>query len=74
MLYQWFTKVDGGKGRLAPAGLQTALKMSKLDFSLEVCLLLVKMFDSDKSGTIEFKEFMALYDYIIKMMTHFKQR
>jgi hypothetical protein len=50
MLKGWFTQVDGGKGYITAPDLQNALKLSKMAFSLESCVLLIKMYDASKNS------------------------
>ena len=62
----WFTSVDADRsGQISPLELQQALvngNMSK--FSEETCKMMISMFDTNKSGTIDMNEFGQLFSYV----------
>ena len=62
----WFTSVDRDRsGQISPLELQQALvngNMSK--FSEETCKMMISMFDTNKSGTIDMNEFGQLFSYV----------
>ncbi|KAJ2792818.1 hypothetical protein H4R21_006117, partial [Coemansia helicoidea] len=68
-LQYWFRAVDrhcsDGSGRLDPQELQQALVNGDWSrFSIDTVRLMVNMFDRDRSGTIDFNEFVGLWRYI----------
>lgn len=65
-LWSWFQAVDQDRnGRITVEELQRALVNGNWSpFNEETCRLMVGMFDRDHSGTIDFKEFDALWRYI----------
>eukprot|EP00834_Sanchytrium_tribonematis_P003453 NODE_132_length_16614_cov_0.935392.p12 type:complete len:178 gc:universal NODE_132_length_16614_cov_0.935392:10395-10928(+) len=66
-LWQIFSGVDSDRNQhITAEELQLALKNTDYsNFNAETCRLLVNMFDTDKSGTITFEEFRALWRYIL---------
>lgn len=69
-----FTKVDkDGSGKITADELKTALVNGKgQNFSDQACMLMISMFDSDRSGTITVVEFERLYNYINQWLNCFK--
>lgn len=69
-----FSKVDkDGSGKITADELKTALVNGKgQNFSDHACLLMISMFDGDKSGTIGVVEFERLYNYINQWLNCFK--
>ncbi|CAG8489290.1 22713_t:CDS:2, partial [Racocetra persica] len=65
-LYFWFQAVDTDKsGTLTTEELQRALINGDWSpFNLETVRLMMNMFDTDNSGTINFSEFVGLWRYI----------
>ncbi|GAN11187.1 oxysterol-binding protein-related protein 3 isoform X4 [Mucor ambiguus] len=65
-LYSWFKAVDtDGSGQLSADELQKALINGDWSpFNIETVRLMVNMFDTDNSGTINFNEFAGLWKYI----------
>ncbi|KAI7905817.1 uncharacterized protein BX663DRAFT_467049 [Cokeromyces recurvatus] len=65
-LWSWFKAVDtDGSGQLSADELQRALINGDWSpFNIETVRLMVNMFDSDNSGTINFNEFSGLWKYI----------
>ncbi|CEG82169.1 hypothetical protein RMATCC62417_16280 [Rhizopus microsporus] len=65
-LWTWFKAVDtDGSGQLSADELQRALINGDWSpFNIETVRLMVNMFDSDNSGTINFNEFSGLWKYI----------
>ncbi|CAG8461532.1 21006_t:CDS:2 [Dentiscutata erythropus] len=63
-LYYWFQAVDTDKsGNLTAAELQKAL-INGIPFNIETVRLMMNMFDTDNTGTINFSEFVGLWRYI----------
>lgn len=65
-LWNWFIAVDrNGNGYINSIELQQALVNGDwTPFSQECIKILMNMFDTDKSGTITFNEFVGLWNYI----------
>ncbi|KAL1918742.1 uncharacterized protein VTP21DRAFT_2764 [Calcarisporiella thermophila] len=65
-LLMWFKAVDSdNSGYLTVEELQRALINGDWSpFNIETCRLMVNMFDTDNSGTINFQEFAGLWKYI----------
>ncbi|CAG8681780.1 22667_t:CDS:2 [Gigaspora margarita] len=63
-LYYWFQAVDTDKsGVLTADELQKAL-INGIPFNLETVRLMMNMFDTDNTGTINYSEFVGLWRYI----------
>jgi len=65
-LWQWFTAVDSDRsGAISAHELQAALLNGNWTrFDLDTVKLLMSIFDTDRSGTINFTEFAGLWKYI----------
>ncbi|KAJ7349208.1 hypothetical protein DFH08DRAFT_959378 [Mycena albidolilacea] len=65
-LYQYFSAVDQDKsGSISVPELQSALVNGNWTrFDLDTVKMLMGIFDTDRSGTIDFKEFVGLWKYI----------
>ncbi|KAJ6547070.1 hypothetical protein B0H19DRAFT_1211755 [Mycena capillaripes] len=62
-LYQYFSAVDQDRsGSISVTELQSALV--NVSFDLDTVKMLMGIFDTDRSGTIDFKEFSGLWKYI----------
>ena len=63
---QWFQAVDQDRsGHINALELQRALVNGNMSqFSEEACRMMIDMFDKDRSGTIDVREFGQLFDYI----------
>jgi len=66
LVAQWFQAVDQDRsGHINALELQRALVNGNMtQFSEETCTLMIDMFDGDRSGTIDLREFGMLFDYI----------
>lgn len=71
---QWFTTVDKDRsGKINAKELKAALVNGQgKNFSDACCGLMIGMFDSDQSGTIDLNEFQQLYTYINQWLTVFR--
>ncbi|XP_014358436.2 peflin [Papilio machaon] len=71
---QWFAAVDKDQsGFISAAELKSALVNAQgQNFSDTACLLMIGMFDKDRSGHINLEEFDKLYTYINQWLTVFK--
>ncbi|XP_049959112.1 peflin isoform X2 [Schistocerca serialis cubense] len=71
---QWFNAVDVDRsGKISAKELQAALVNGQgKNFSETACALMIGMFDQDKSGTIDVKEFQLLYNYINQWLATFR--
>ncbi|KAJ2723530.1 hypothetical protein GGI07_002568 [Coemansia sp. Benny D115] len=65
-LRYWFDAVDSDRsGQLDAGELQRALVNGDWSpFSMDTVRLMINMFDTDRSGTISFNEFIGLWNYI----------
>ncbi|KAF7353624.1 EF-hand domain-containing protein [Mycena venus] len=65
-LYQYFSAVDQDRsGSISVVELQSALVNGNWTrFDLDTVKMLMGIFDTDRSGTIDFKEFVGLWKYI----------
>ncbi|KAJ7632189.1 hypothetical protein FB45DRAFT_911762 [Roridomyces roridus] len=65
-LYQYFSAVDQDRsGSISVTELQSALVNGNWTrFDLDTVKMLMGIFDTDRSGTIDFKEFSGLWKYI----------
>ncbi|KAJ7168236.1 hypothetical protein C8R43DRAFT_1121414 [Mycena crocata] len=65
-LYQYFSTVDQDRsGSISVTELQSALVNGNWTrFDLDTVKMLMGIFDTDRSGTIDFKEFSGLWKYI----------
>uniref|UniRef100_A0A1I8GEG5 EF-hand domain-containing protein n=2 Tax=Macrostomum lignano TaxID=282301 RepID=A0A1I8GEG5_9PLAT len=62
----WFAVVDENRdGAITVSELQSALiNDDGRSFELATCQMLVNMFDSDRSGTIDVREFEAIFNFV----------
>ncbi|KAK9430561.1 hypothetical protein V1505DRAFT_370610 [Lipomyces doorenjongii] len=74
-LYQIFSSVDkDGSGKLSASELRSALvNFDKTKFDPETIKLMIKLFDSDGSGTIDYTEFKRLWNYLGEWLERFQQ-
>jgi len=75
-LWQFFSNVDKDRsGSISLHELHDALKNGNwTSFDLDTIKMLMNIFDTDRSGTISFKEFVGLWKYIAdwqKVFVHF---
>ncbi|KAJ5067732.1 peflin [Anaeramoeba ignava] len=71
-LQMWFQAVDTDKsGLVEPEELVRALSQGGYKFSISTASLLIKMFDQNKKGAVNFQEFIPLYQFITQMQQSF---
>ena len=73
-LWQWFSAVDAdGSGSISVVELKQALVNGNwTQFDLDTVKMLMGIFDTDRSGTINFNEFAGLWKYISDWQNVFK--
>ena len=74
-LRSWFAAVDQkGTGKIDAESLRAALSSSDSEMKASTAERLIKMFDKDSTGAIEFNEFKAAHKFIGQMADGFRQR
>lgn len=74
-LREWFQRVDSNNtGNITAPQLQRALGVGNLDFSLSIVQQMIRMYDFDMNGTMNFEEFVALNKFLLKVQTAFAER
>lgn len=73
-LKQYFQRVDSNKsGTITPKELQAALvNGNNTEFNMVTIDSMIRLFDTDKTGEICFKEFGALWRYVVDWQNCFK--
>ncbi|KDQ16339.1 hypothetical protein BOTBODRAFT_157174 [Botryobasidium botryosum FD-172 SS1] len=73
-LWRWFIAVDtDGSNAISPEELQRALVNGNMTpFDIDTCKMLMNIFDTDRSGTIGFNEFVGLWQYIREWQNVFR--
>ena len=62
-----FQAIDRDRsGTLAAAELQTALSSGHLQFQMKTIRLMIAMFDQDRTGTINQREFVGLFNFLME--------
>mmetsp|Transcript_5154 Transcript_5154/g.15427 ORF Transcript_5154/g.15427 Transcript_5154/m.15427 type:complete len:172 (+) Transcript_5154:233-748(+) len=73
-LRQWFNAIDVNRdGTLDAAELMRALAQAGLQMPENVCALLLRMHDMDRSGTIDFQEFVSIHNFVSSVTSSFMQ-
>eukprot|EP01059_Diplonema_ambulator_P030344 TRINITY_DN515_c1_g1_i1.p1 TRINITY_DN515_c1_g1~~TRINITY_DN515_c1_g1_i1.p1 ORF type:complete len:177 (+),score=33.10 TRINITY_DN515_c1_g1_i1:57-587(+) len=73
-LINWFNYVDKDRsGAVDVKELQQALMQAGLRFSLMSCNMLLRLFDSTQTGTVNFQEFSNLYGWIQQKQMSYMQ-
>uniref|UniRef100_A0A7S4I862 EF-hand domain-containing protein n=1 Tax=Vannella robusta TaxID=1487602 RepID=A0A7S4I862_9EUKA len=73
VLEEWFKSVDqDNSGEIDSSELEAALNAAGDKFEKGTISLMVKIFDIDRNGTIEFNEFVHLFKYINVMRQSFE--
>mmetsp|Transcript_15849 Transcript_15849/g.31808 ORF Transcript_15849/g.31808 Transcript_15849/m.31808 type:complete len:170 (-) Transcript_15849:510-1019(-) len=71
-LRQWFDMVDRDRsGAVDSAELQTAMAAAGLHFSLHTAAMMIRMYDRARKGTIDFREFSLLHQFILSVQGSF---
>ncbi|URE01914.1 hypothetical protein MUK42_02688 [Musa troglodytarum] len=69
VLREWFERVDSNRsGNITAVQLQGALSVGNLDFSLSIVQQMIRMYDFDGNGTMNFEEFVALNKFLLKVL------
>ncbi|KAL9238477.1 hypothetical protein vseg_012893 [Gypsophila vaccaria] len=72
VLKQWFDRVDSAQlGNITARQLQSALAVGNLDLPLSVVQQMIRLYDFDKNGTMNFEEFVALNKFLLKVQQAF---
>ncbi|RWW35463.1 hypothetical protein BHE74_00059604 [Ensete ventricosum] len=72
VLREWFERVDSNRsGNITALQLQGALSVGNLDFSLSIVQQMIRMYDFDGNGTMNFEEFLALNKFLLKVQNLF---
>ncbi|KAJ6708265.1 PEFLIN [Salix viminalis] len=72
ILREWFERVDSEKtGNITATQLQSALAVGNLEFPLSVVQQMIRMYDSDRNGTMSFDEFVGLNKFLVKVQQAF---
>ncbi|KAE8685760.1 Calcium-dependent protein kinase 23 isoform 4 [Hibiscus syriacus] len=72
LLREWFDRVDSGKaGSITAPQLKSAFAIGNLNFPLSVVQQMIRMYDFDRNGTMNFEEFLALNKFLIKVQQAF---
>ncbi|XP_061977945.1 uncharacterized protein LOC133698867 isoform X1 [Populus nigra] len=72
ILRQWFERVDSEKtGNITATQLKSALAVGNLEFPLSVVQQMIRMYDSDRNGTMSFDEFVGLNKFLLKVQQAF---
>lgn len=74
-LWQWFNTVDADRsGAITAQELERALVNGDwTPFDLDTVKMLMNIFDTDRSGTIRFNEFVGLWNYIKEWQNIFRR-
>ncbi|KAL0913323.1 hypothetical protein M5K25_016774 [Dendrobium thyrsiflorum] len=73
-LKEWFHRVDSNNnGSINASQLKNALAVGNLDFPLAVVQQMIRMYDFDRNGTMDFEEFVALNKFLLKVQNAFSQ-
>ena len=71
----WFEAVDADRsGKINAQELRNALARGQFDFSIGTADKMIRMYDRDNSGSIQYMEFQQLFQFINQMSAGFKQR
>ncbi|KAI9128500.1 hypothetical protein K1719_001493 [Acacia pycnantha] len=72
ILREWFDRVDSDRsGNITALQLKRALSVGNLEFSLSVVQQMIRMYDFDRNGTMDFEEFVALNNFLLKVQHAF---
>ncbi|XP_054787656.1 uncharacterized protein LOC129293621 isoform X2 [Prosopis cineraria] len=72
ILREWFDRVDSDRsGNITVLQLKRALSVGNLEFPLSVVQQMIRMYDFDRNGTMNFEEFVALNKFLLKVQHAF---
>ncbi|XP_028768079.1 sorcin [Neltuma alba] len=72
ILREWFDRVDSDRsGNITALQLKRALSVGNLEFPLSVVQQMIRMYDFDRNGTMNFEEFVALNKFLLKVQHAF---
>ncbi|CAI9104827.1 OLC1v1003591C1 [Oldenlandia corymbosa var. corymbosa] len=72
ILREWFDHVDSeNKGNITASQLQGAFAVGNLRFPLSVVQQMIRMYDFDRNGTMNFQEFVELNKFLLKVQQAF---
>ncbi|KAJ3434155.1 peflin [Anaeramoeba flamelloides] len=71
-LMQWFNYVDKDRsGFIDSKELLLAFGQGGMNFSPETCSLLIRLFDTEQKGSVNFQQFFKMYNFINQMKVSF---
>ncbi|KAG0457000.1 hypothetical protein HPP92_021837 [Vanilla planifolia] len=74
VLKEWFNRVDSNNiGSINASQLKSALAVGNLEFPLSVVQQMIRMYDFDRNGTMDFEEFVALNKFLLKVQDAFAE-
>ncbi|GAB2291636.1 hypothetical protein Dimus_025892 [Dionaea muscipula] len=72
ILREWFDRVDSERaGNITAVQLKRVLAVGNLDFPLSVVEQMIRMYDFDRNGTMNFEEFLALNKFLLEVQEGF---
>eukprot|EP00268_Persea_americana_P005417 TRINITY_DN11811_c0_g2_i2.p1 TRINITY_DN11811_c0_g2~~TRINITY_DN11811_c0_g2_i2.p1 ORF type:complete len:189 (+),score=31.06 TRINITY_DN11811_c0_g2_i2:59-568(+) len=72
ILREWFDRVDSDHtGNISAPQLKRAFAAGNLEFSISVVQQMIRMYDFDRNGTMNFEEFVALNKFLLKIQHTF---
>ncbi|PKA53990.1 putative calcium-binding protein CML20 [Apostasia shenzhenica] len=72
VLKEWFRRVDSDStGNIDASQLKSAFAAGNLEFTLSVVQQMIRMYDFDRNGTMNFEEFVALNKFLLKVQSAF---
>ncbi|KAA8495299.1 Penta-EF hand domain-containing protein 2 [Porphyridium purpureum] len=71
-LRAWFNAVDTDRGGTVDAReLQQAFNSANMHFSLHACAMLIRIYDTSRTGQVNFQQFCALHNFIVTVQRSF---
>ncbi|KAJ0969653.1 hypothetical protein J5N97_022530 [Dioscorea zingiberensis] len=72
VLREWFQRVDSNStGNITAPQLKSAFAVGNLEFPLSIVQQMIRMYDFDRNGTMNFEEFVALNKFLLKVQNAF---